>query len=948
MFDEQVVEYIKKASEAGRTKEQIRSDLAANGWTEIEINDSFLKANEQPESTKYQSQPQKQEQTDNQPSPQSQQSAENVAIKSKYEQKIEPKTELKAEPVGKEIKQSDYIPDINQSKAKENQKATEKNRQGEYVYQKQQTNFSQKNNKSQDKVTGFLISFASIIMILALGGAGFLYFEPVKYIKNLLNSFNPVVIETTEENISKEQQTRFAEYNLQNTSYSAQLPEYSISLAEIKNLSNFETSSKVNFTEAQKDSLIKNNFFIASNFDKFYSSDVNSVATRNDDWTGLYKQIGGAPQTWYREPENAVFITSDYLTHIYHKLVEQNFIFIEESKFYPTLLDLSNLILEFGSLAYNSAEGPQKDSYERISAYFLVSSAVLQSSLPDYQAFEKNNYVSDSNIDSKENVLKIADELALKNNISDYAKDTAKQEIELIFEASKVIESPLMGKFQPDMKEDYTQYTPRSHYAKNSILRSYFKTMMWFGRTNFLIKSVELTRDAVNIKNLLSEEILQKWESIYQPTTFFVGASDDLSVYDFSKAMEETGVLILDQSDDAIIKLQETLKNYQNPQIMSSVIVSESVLETSKEDLQNSTKGFRFMGQRFTPDAFIFSTLTQGDEAPDSETGQKLPSLPTSLMVSTLMGDANSKELLNIWVQKNASNSDKVLENKMQDLQTYFDKTTQDQWTQNIYWSWLYTIKSLFKNTDTSGYPMFMKNSDWKSKQTQSFLGSWTELKHDTLLYAKQSYAELGAGGDEQEPNPVVKGYVEPNIEFFDRLIALVNMTTDGLEKFNLIPENLKSKNSIFLENLEFFRKIAVLELQNETISEDDFEKLRLSAYSLDQILQTPDSQVQLESNARSALIADVHTDICNRNNETGKCSGAGQILYEADGIPNYIYVAVKDANGTRLTKGLVYSYYEFTDKISKRLTDQTWQNWNYSSTIKLLKMPDWNKSLIK
>ncbi len=935
MFDEQVVEYIKKASEAGRTKEQIRADLSANGWTEIEINDSFLKANEQ--LSQIGRQPQEQLQN-----------AENINSKSETEQKIEPKTELKTEPIGKEIKQSDYIPDINQSKEKETQKTSEKLGQSEYIYQKQQNNFSKKGNKNQDKITSFIISFAAIIMVLALGGAGFLYFEPLKYVKNLLNFFNPVVVENPTDNTPQEQQVKFAKYNLQNTPYSARLPEYTISISELENLSNFETSSKVIFTDTQKESLIANNFFIASNFDKFYSSDTSSASARNDDWTGLYKQIGGLPQSWYREPENAIFITSDYLTHIYHKLIEQNFIFIEESSFYPVLSDLSDSMLESGSLAYNSAEGLQKESYERISAYFLVSSAILQSSLPDYQAFEKSNYVSDSNIDSKENVFKIVDELAEKNNISDYAKETAKQEIELIFDSSRVVESPLMSKFQPDMKEDYTQYTPRSHYAKNSILRSYFKAMMWFGRTNFLIKSVELTRDAVNINNLLSEEVLQKWESIYQPTTFFVGSSDDLSVYDFEKAMKENGVSVLGQSNDEIAKLQEALKNYQNPQIMSSVIVSESVSETSKEDLQNSTKGFRFMGQRFTPDAFIFSSLTQGDEAPDSETGQKLPSLPTALMVSTLMGDANSKELLNTWVQKNASNSDKVLENKMQDLQVYFDKTTSDQWTQNIYWSWLYTIKSLFKNTDMSGYPMFMKNSDWKSKQTQSFLGSWTELKHDTLLYAKQSYAELGAGGDEQEPNPVVKGYVEPNIEFFDRMIALVNMTTDGLEKFNLIPENLKSRNSVFLEYLEFFRKIAVSELQNETISEDDFEKLRLSAYSLDQILQTPDSQVQLESNARSALIADVHTDICNRNNETGKCSGAGQILYEADGIPNYIYVAVKDANGTRLTKGLVYSYYEFTDKVSKRLTDQTWQNWNYSSTIKLLKMPDWNKSLIK
>jgi hypothetical protein len=233
---------------------------------------------------------------------------------------------------------------------------------------------------------------------------------------------------------------------------------------------------------------------------------------------------------------------------------------------------------------------------------------------------------------------------------------------------------------------------------------------------------------------------------------------------------------------------------------------------------------------------------------------------------------------------------------------------------------------------------MFVKNENWGKKILQTFLGSWTELKHDTLLYAKQSYAERGAGGGETPPPlPVPKGYVEPNIAFFDRLISLVNLTDDGLKSFNILPSNLESRNATFLSSLQFYRTIAVSELQNQKISDADFEKLRLDAGSLDNILQSPDSQIKLEKNARSAVIADVHTDVPK-----------SQILYEADGIPNYIYVAVKDANGTRLTKGLVYSYYEFTSPIGKRLTDQDWQGWEYGDQTKAPAMPWWNKDLVK
>ena len=236
---------------------------------------------------------------------------------------------------------------------------------------------------------------------------------------------------------------------------------------------------------------------------------------------------------------------------------------------------------------------------------------------------------------------------------------------------------------------------------------------------------------------------------------------------------------------------------------------------------------------------------------------------------------------------------------------------------------------------------MFIKSTDWDTKALQAFSGSWTELKHDTLLYAKQSYS-VGTSAIQvpvQNPaaNPVPKGYVEPNIDFFDRLIALVNYSDDGLTQFGVLPSNLEARNNKFLDTLKFYRTIAVSELQNQSISDADFETLRLSAGDLDNILQAPDSPSELESNSRSAIIADVHTDIPDN-----------KILYEADGIPNYIYVAVKDANGTRLTKGLVYSYYEFTGPIKSRYTDQIWQGWNYSNVPQKLQMPWWNQALIK
>jgi hypothetical protein len=380
------------------------------------------------------------------------------------------------------------------------------------------------------------------------------------------------------------------------------------------------------------------------------------------------------------------------------------------------------------------------------------------------------------------------------------------------------------------------------------------------------------------------------------------------------------------------------MKSYQGPLIQASAFVGNNVFSTSKADLLDKTKGFRFMGQRFTPDAFIFTSLTQGDEAPDPVTGQRLPSSTTALMVMSILGNKTADPLVQNWIQKNASDSSQVLANNLASLKDQFSKITVDAWTQNIYWGWLYTIKSLFtEDVDKTGYPNFIKADEWNAKNLQASLGSWTELKHDTLLYAKQTYAEFGGGGDTTPP-PVPKGYVEPNIPFLDRLIALDKLTVDGLKSRGLLNETFAGRNEDFISTLNFLKGIAVKELQNEKISDDDFETLRNEGKTLDRILEPLPGEVTNEKDVRSALIADVQTDVSK-----------GQILYEADGIPNYIYVAVKDQNGTRLTKGLVFNYYEYNAPLSPRLTDQDWWKLNYTQDkSKLPAIPDWTKILYK
>ncbi len=734
-----------------------------------------------------------------------------------------------------------------------------------------------------------------------------------------------------------EREAPFAAYDYRPSAVTPRLPDYRITAGELVNLAPFEAAARKPFTSAQRQALQSQHFFIAANLDKFYADDPQESGNRYDDWTYLYARIGGPEPPYLRRPEHAVFVTTDFLLHVYHRLLEKDLEYLEQRRFYPKLKKISDTLLAASLTGYQGAAGrEQQESFQRLAAFLAVPAAILESA----RDFAAKELLEDNRSDTREAIFKNLENF--KDKLPPEAYAWARQELDLVLAANQVTPSPLLGRYQAEQglgfPEDYTQFAPRSHYSKNPALRAYFRAMMWYGRMNFLLASPQLTRDAANLTLLLDQAGLARdWEDIYVTTGFLVGESDDLGPREYRRALGETGGGEL--SDARVAGLQAALKSYRRPRLLSSYALGEKAPELSKEELQDRTKGFRLMGQRFTPDAFIFAALTQGQEKPDPQTGERLPSKPTALMVMALLGSKTAAPLLDEWIATNAPGSKRVLTNRLDRLRDYFGKLSLADWTQNLYWSWLFTLKSLFTETkDLTGYPGFMKNPQWPRKDLQAALGSWTELKHDTLLYAKQVYAEMGNGEEEQQAPPVPRGFVEPNLEFFDRFIPLLKMTRDGLRQRALLDDEFLRRHDDFLERVEFFRKIAAAQLQDEAVSDEDFERLRLAPGNLRGVLSPLPGEEATENYGRAALVADVFTDMVNR-----------EIIYQGVGLPNYIYVAVKDRYGARLTKGLVFAHYEFAAPLGERLTDEKWREWNYAADRgKMPAMAEWARSLMK
>ena len=71
-----------------------------------------------------------------------------------------------------------------------------------------------------------------------------------------------------------------------------------------------------------------------------------------------------------------------------------------------------------------------------------------------------------------------------------------------------------------------------------------------------------------------------------------------------------------------------------------------------------------------------------------------------------------------------------------------------NEWEKTAYNKWIHMLVEL--QTPDKQYPGYMQTSSWQLKNLNSALASWSELKHNSILYAVQPMcAECGDGGDD-------------------------------------------------------------------------------------------------------------------------------------------------------------------------------------------------------
>lgn len=650
--------------------------------------------------------------------------------------------------------------------------------------------------------------------------------------------------------------SNFASYNESSINVTPCVPEYTIE----DDLSNVLISEQLYLTsQGIKDLLVKNGFAITKNDHRHEFFPIYE--------TNRYDCIPN-------------FVTVDSILHTYHLLFENLLRRLEKQELSNQLNYLTDAMFDSSYAQYLSLAGSQwENAAKRNLAFFSVGQSISSSLSP----------------------------------IPDVVSDIVKEEIELIESHKGFALSPAMniGSEKDEnekYKEDYSQYIPRGHYDKSEQLKSYFKTMMWYGRMSFGMSDEDELRSAVLITYALDNDNNSKiWDTIYEPITFFVGCSDDITYRQLGKVVKDVyggkydlETLIGDK--DKFDELIEAVKKLEPPKI-NSIPITTIVSQSEREDI---TKGFRFMGQRFTIDAAIFQNLV------DPKVAGRM--LPKGLDIAAVMGSDEAYEILDSMGETNYPNYSEQIKSMKDDIEIL----PLDTWTQNLYWSWMYTLLPLL-DEKPEGYPSFMRNKAWARKELTTYLASWTELKHDTLLYAKQCYAECGG------PEIVMiddRGYVEPNPILYNRLAAMLDMTKEGLESRGLLDSSHKELIDKIDKILKYLRIISEKELNNISRSDDEYEFIRsygaqlehlwfeFSKKDMEELGITPYDYIQRKT---AAVITDVAT------------SPLGQVLQEATTI-HEIYVVVEVEGKLKVASGAVFGYFEFPWEMSDRLTDDKWR----------------------
>jgi hypothetical protein len=343
-------------------------------------------------------------------------------------------------------------------------------------------------------------------------------------------------------------------------------------------------------------------------------------------------------------------------------------------------------------------------------------------------------------------------------------------------------------------------------------------------------------------------------------------------------------------------------------------------------------RSFAFLGQRFAIDSWLTAKLVYDDVVWDEQPVKRR--IPSCLDVGfAVFGNDHVAPLLAARLTDPAGRKFRDGLNYQHNLaaaRAVIDARPQAMWEENLYTGWLACLRELSRPTTAEKYPEALRTQAWAMKTTNTQLASWTQLRHDTILYVKQSYTGV--------PSCYYPaGYVEPVPHFWGRLERMVARAADLVEKSPYADVTRRQRQVKFLRGfagtVKTLRVLADKELAQQELSKEETK-------FLEDVIETHHERFGsgrirryagwypglfylggVDSEKWDAVAADVHTDP-----PAPDWGDPGCVLHEGVGAVDLLVVAVDSGKDRVVYAGPVLSHYEFEMAGVTRKSDAEWK----------------------
>jgi hypothetical protein len=476
---------------------------------------------------------------------------------------------------------------------------------------------------------------------------------------------------------------------------------------------------------------------------------------------------------------------------------------------------------------------------------------------------------------------------------------------------------------------DFSQFKPRGHYTDNPMLQCYFRAMMWLGRADLgfsLDKDRGLRAAALMSLLLVQSGQLERLSAVDRAIQFLVGVSDNTGPVEVAQVLTASGLDNLQSlaSPGGLAAFKQALRNAGlTGQLIRSQYLEGNSGPGTEAPLPDM---FQVFGQRFIFDSFVLSKLVfdaiRYHDQPVERT------MPTGLDVMAALGNNEAVLLLEPELEKWHYASNLLAARLLTKAQP------PETWNISAYSIWLSALGQL-GDLPTGQVPAVMRSQVWQRKQLQTQLASWAELRHDTILYAKQSYT----GGVICE---YPAGYVEPYPELYARLAFLAEQERQWLEAAGFSEKHISEYLQLFAATVRRLERLARKELAGQPFDRDEIKFIKDTIHVTTRgggcapVTVYTGWYAQLFYNGApnewNAIIADVHTD-----------PNSQHVLEVATGGVDLLVAAIDNGADRAAYVGPIYSYYEFA--APERLTDEEWRSKIFSKDIP--ERPPWIRPLL-